>query len=1263
MKRYIYIILAFLFVACVEENFPEDQFGQIPSGVSSQIMPAASVSSVGLPPAATKALVSAGTVAKMEANALRIDEIVNDSNGTGTDSFEGWDDAYLLEATVASSPSSSASGYLRSMRLNPVQAYKMNLNGQDTSAFYHTRMISWYPRTCNLYKDDNDNAVVTHFADFRDRVDSKVYSEVVNGGVKRTVLNFPDLDGTKDVMVSNIVEGQHWHTDDGSEGSRYTLPFGQNDSKPQYTNSMTYKHYLSAVKVYAWALNSDQVVTMWGALKSVMVKNQPSAVSVVLPNPDEMRDATIQNRVQMNQSMDQDYGTAVFSTELVDFPLIKTAMYGDDPNNPDDGDVAEDSPYLKPGEKVYLGYALVKPFVEGEADQKLELDIHTESGILSVAVPMSGTDTNGNPVDYFKAGFVYNIEVSFNTEGAIADIVLNSGNERYWDLSSSTVFDGGIHDYKYSNCYIIHPNFEGGPYDGYAFNATTVGNGHLGLYANSGFDRSTVQIDPVRAGLLWESSLGLITQVELLYGYVRFKADPNREGNAVIAVYDSQRRILWSWHIWITDEPQDISYTIGGNEIKLMDRNLGATSAVPASTDESEVLKTYGLYYQWGRKDPSMGPPSAEYIPQSTETSLYYDYYATKWNYAGVVTMAQPTLRDGVENPMYLILPTDFSMTTYQYDWLYTNIDNLWGDYDHSAQNSESKRQKTIYDPCPFGYMVPQDEISSLFGSSTYGKEITIKAQYPNGMYVEGKDKDSRKYESWFPFAGYKGVDRGVSSLSGAWRHVGFKGDYMSSKIDLNKHRSRTYISYSDSWDEFGADSDGDGDGDALREYRSRIFADDMANRRTAASVRCVKRTNALNASIYSSFYADHSFAFVDDAPIQFKYSASAYGVDDSGNPAVISSAYIDENESKRFNLTAGSSTLSGTREVSVPNSAGIYRYRLVAESSTGAVSRVSYPVHVFDLRGINIDGKSYKSTQCKYGTPYTVSFQLDGMGANYTVYVNGVPAEVGGTGLTCTGVYISDHMRFQICDANGVEVAYKEFPVKMKSFNDLRFYIDITKPVTFDLYNGQDSYLYNPNDYRDEPAFVYKATELEAGALYFIGTYKYSTPWFNPNYWRYGVHGKEDVNGDPVDPAGAPALLFPGDYEDLFLDYINSHDIKPKDIFMFHKDDSKAGGVSTAYHFVTAGAWRTLVDGKYLTKDFTFSASEADAAYTTVANGWDTPGGCVDIDLYLGNTGQFLQCDRWAKTGRDDDFFWWSASITNEYKWRIYKIKVEEKQ
>ena len=86
------------------------------------------------------------------------------------------------------------------------------------------------------------------------------------------------------------------------------------------------------------------------------------------------------------------------------------------------------------------------------------------------------------------------------------------------------------------------------------------------------------------------------------YIYFTLPAEP-KAGNAVIAAKNSSDVILWSWHIWIpATDVEDIDEGFVASGKKIMDRNLGAiykaaTGAVPAKN-------TYGLYYQWGRKDP-----------------------------------------------------------------------------------------------------------------------------------------------------------------------------------------------------------------------------------------------------------------------------------------------------------------------------------------------------------------------------------------------------------------------------------------------------------------------------------------------------------------------------------------------------------------------------------------------------------------------------------------------------------------------------------
>lgn len=1185
MKRLIYIISALLFVACTGNlsNLEE------PDVMQSQMAPVAYIDAVGLPPGATKALVDASTAVSMEANVLRIDE------GAG----ESWSDAYLTEATVASSYQSPSYGnpvdYLRTMYLNPVQAYN-----EDVTA----RLVSWYPRTCSLHKDEEGNAVTIKLEDFQINRQEQVYTEK-DGSFS---LNFSGLDGSKDIMVSNVVEGTK------------SEPFGS--QKP-----MTYTHYMSAVKVYAYVHESSQDVSMWGALRKVVVKNQPSEVSVTLPGPSGSGSSA-----------------ATFSGNA-DFPLIKTAMFGDADQDPE---IAPDAPVLDVSNNsenpIYLGYALIKP--KEDDDETLKLDIHTDAGMISVDVPMTGKDAEDNDVNYFNAGYIYTVNICFNTENAIAAVVLKSGNEHYYDLSAGMEFDGDIHDYQFANCYIVHPELkrtdEKGnsvTYDGYAFNATVVGNGPLGLYSNSGFDRNTVEIEPVRAALLWESEQGLVTQVELIYGYVRFKADPeHKNGNAVIAVYDSQRRVIWSWHIWITDEPKDVTYTVNGQSIVLLDRNLGATAA----ESDSELLETYGLYYQWGRKDPSMGPKVTPYLPQSTETATYYDYYGDPWNYTGVVTLARPTVRDGVENPMYLMMPSDFSMTTYQYDWLYTNIDNLWGDYDHST-GVNYRRQKTIYDPCPFGYMVPQDEITTLFSSvnqysnPTYGFTIEGRIVDDKGTSDESDDEVLvGSYQSFFPFAGYKGVDKGVSSLTGAWKYVGEKGDYMSSKIEPNGHRSRTYISKVQSWTEYGADNDNDGDGDASRTYSSRIYADDMANRRTAASVRCVKRDHALNSSIIASLTSDKKFVFVGDPAVTFSYSIETFGGD-----ATIASAIVDvfENEAETPTQVctlevAEETSVNGTFEVEFPQTAGLYRYRLVSTSSTGVTSRVSYALRVFDLQGIKIDDDLFdeNETTCDYGTKYAVSFTLEGVETDFSVYVNGVKATKGtvttdegvasmpfSVGYTDqgdldseNGVYIPGHLHIQILDASGALAYEKTYDVKMSS-SQVVYEVDVNNKIE-------------------------DVTKLEAGNPYFI---RLNTTYYS-DYYCFVYN--ETTSKLSWQTCTSDCKLIDGGVTNA------DSTVPAANVFYYHRDDTKI--YDLGYNRQSAGAFYNPQAGGYLKNDFTFG-SESEAVYVTCVNPTNNNS---YVHFYQGETGDQLYYDPDANAST---YKWGYYAMAYPSKWEIYPVTV----
>ena len=167
----------------------------------------------------------------------------------------------------------------------------------------------------------------------------------------------------------------------------------------------------------------------------------------------------------------------------------------------------------------------------------------------------------------------------------------------------------------------------------------------------------------------------LISAVKYENGRVYFRtADTFKEGNALIAVKDAKGKILWSWHIWMTDMPKaQVYYNNAGT---MMDRNLGATSATPGDPD------VMGLTYQWGRKDPFMGQLVTDKYKYAESTYLWPAEESGSRNSIDEV-IAYPTIAYSVGHT----------------DWLTYDNDRL----DFSRWQSK----KTIYDPCPSGWRVP----------------------------------------------------------------------------------------------------------------------------------------------------------------------------------------------------------------------------------------------------------------------------------------------------------------------------------------------------------------------------------------------------------------------------------------------------------------------------------------------------------------------------------------------------------------------------
>lgn len=204
------------------------------------------------------------------------------------------------------------------------------------------------------------------------------------------------------------------------------------------------------------------------------------------------------------------------------------------------------------------------------------------------------------------------------------------------------------------------------------------------------------------------------------------KAAANVKGNVVVGIKKKGASdYLWSWHLWLTDEPQLVA--------GFMDRNLGAESAT--ATDGA---KTRGLYYQFGRKDPFVG---------STEI---YDINGTSKSTGATIATGKVTFAKAVQTPA-----TFYTYGSGNNDWASPNnyTSKNWNDISESDG-------KTFFDPCPEGWRLPTKAEYSNFSTTTFTWDATNSGRTYNG--------------NWFPAAGYR--YSGVGSMAG----VGSNGYYWS---------------------------------------------------------------------------------------------------------------------------------------------------------------------------------------------------------------------------------------------------------------------------------------------------------------------------------------------------------------------------------------------------------------------------------------------------------------------------------------------------
>ncbi len=213
----------------------------------------------------------------------------------------------------------------------------------------------------------------------------------------------------------------------------------------------------------------------------------------------------------------------------------------------------------------------------------------------------------------------------------------------------------------------------------------------------------------------------------------------------------------------------------------VMNCNIGALNDEPASTDWKDYTKTYGTLYQWGRKDPF---PPCKYVGKLGQVYNYdeenahivvYDNEMKKIDLTGnngmpgsgdgyevfntilTTNLESQTCEGGInfsiQHPtMFIAAANQLTSSSSSFDgpnnyinqgdWLPQQDDCLWGGTDtytkrYEAYTMESNtlqaslrdnygENKTIFDPCPYGWRTAPGDI--WLGFTSTGKNVTAIA-------------------------------------------------------------------------------------------------------------------------------------------------------------------------------------------------------------------------------------------------------------------------------------------------------------------------------------------------------------------------------------------------------------------------------------------------------------------------------------------------------------------------------------------------------
>lgn len=249
---------------------------------------------------------------------------------------------------------------------------------------------------------------------------------------------------------------------------------------------------------------------------------------------------------------------------------------------------------------------------------------------------------------------------------------------------------------------------------------------------------------------------GVFTDISIVDGspcrYLQFKVNsiPATGANGVLSIKNSSGVIMWSWHIWVwADSLATVEITNSTSvKYKILPVNLAS------KWDDTAKTKIKNWFYQFGRPNPMLCPSAYN------STSNHASYGALSYADASIAS----DIQTGIKNPATFYKDS----SSYNYNWFQANSGktyNLWDAACTSTGNSDNNVVKTIYDPCPIGFKMPNGNTFTYFSTSN------VVGSFANGWKFKRYSGDT--VGVFFPASGFLRHSVGslydVGSLGYVW--------------------------------------------------------------------------------------------------------------------------------------------------------------------------------------------------------------------------------------------------------------------------------------------------------------------------------------------------------------------------------------------------------------------------------------------------------------------------------------------------------------